>query len=314
MKLKIVPHELHLANPWKIASSKGAASHKPSSSNSRRDTRRIGEAAPSILYGESAAGVYGFFATNGTHPVSFPSSDVPGSMAFLETLPNIPVAAKCALNLALLDGAAKRAGKPLHDFLGLGFRENHHVTSFSIGIDSPDIIRKKVLEAKFSRVANSRSATRATTKILPPCVPSRRKNRCAWTRTKAGKQKKKRCASSNGWWRTTQHSIRRTTDAANDQRRRFGVAQGAFAAANFRRRIVPHDQGHRALRRNFSWRQREARQRPAASSMARETLSCRAQSRVENDDRLHDRNERDDQRRRASRWNSRIFWTLTEIF
>jgi L-alanine-DL-glutamate epimerase-like enolase superfamily enzyme len=51
------------------------------------------------------------------------------------------------LNLALLDGAAKRAGQPLHDFLGLGFRERRHVTSFSIGIDSPDMIRKKVLEA-----------------------------------------------------------------------------------------------------------------------------------------------------------------------
>jgi L-alanine-DL-glutamate epimerase-like enolase superfamily enzyme len=68
-------------------------------------------------------------------------------MAFLETLPNIPIAVKCALNLALVDGAAKYAGKPLSDFLGLGFRENHHVTSFSIGIDAPAIIRKKVLEA-----------------------------------------------------------------------------------------------------------------------------------------------------------------------
>ena len=47
----------------------------------------------------------------------------------------------------MLDGAAKLAGKPLYDFFGLGFRENHHVTCFSIGIDSPEIIRKKVLEA-----------------------------------------------------------------------------------------------------------------------------------------------------------------------
>jgi L-Ala-D/L-Glu epimerase len=66
----------------------------------------------------------------------------------LEKLPRIPVAVKCALNLALLDGAAKRAGKPLYDFFGLGFRENHHVTSFSIGIDTPDMIRKKVLDAE----------------------------------------------------------------------------------------------------------------------------------------------------------------------
>jgi len=54
------------------------------------------------------------------------------------------MSAKCAFNIALLDGAAKRAKKPIYDFLGLGFRENHHVTSFTIGIDMPDVIRQKV--------------------------------------------------------------------------------------------------------------------------------------------------------------------------
>ena len=44
--------------------------------------------------------------------------------------------------IALLDGAAKKAGKAVYDLLGLGFREGKHVTSFSIGIDSPEIIRK----------------------------------------------------------------------------------------------------------------------------------------------------------------------------
>ena len=73
--------------------------------------------------------------------------DVPGSMAYLETIPGIPFAVKCALNLALLDGAAKHAGKALYDFLGLGFREHHHITSFTIGIDAPDVIRKKVEDA-----------------------------------------------------------------------------------------------------------------------------------------------------------------------
>jgi L-alanine-DL-glutamate epimerase-like enolase superfamily enzyme len=73
--------------------------------------------------------------------------DIPGSMARLEAFPPVPSAARCGLNTALADGAAKRAGKALCDFFNLGFRENLHVTSFSIGIDSPDIIRKKVLAA-----------------------------------------------------------------------------------------------------------------------------------------------------------------------
>jgi L-Ala-D/L-Glu epimerase len=138
--------ELHLANPWKIASSKGSGTHRTVIVElSDAGTDAIGEAAPSILYGESAEGTMKFLQQVDMAKLSF--ADVPGSMAYLETLAGIPIAAKCALNLALLDGAAKRAGKPLYDFVGLGFRENHHVTCFSIGIDSPDMIRKKVLDA-----------------------------------------------------------------------------------------------------------------------------------------------------------------------
>jgi len=147
VKLTAHARELHLTNPWKIASSKGSGTHRTVivELTDGGTLRAIGEAAPSSLYGESSEGVLNFLQDLDSKKLSF--ADVPGSMAYLETAPGIPVAAKCALNLALLDGAAKLAGKPLHDFFGLGFRENHHVTSFSIGIDTPDMIRKKVLEA-----------------------------------------------------------------------------------------------------------------------------------------------------------------------
>ena len=139
--------ELHLANPWKIASSKGSGTHKTVIVDlAENGTQAIGEAAPSVLYGESAAGMIESLQRLDPRKLSF--TDVTGSMDYLESLPGLPMASKCALNLALLDGAAKRAGKTVHDFFGLGFRENHHVTSFSIGIDAPDIIRKKVLEAE----------------------------------------------------------------------------------------------------------------------------------------------------------------------
>lgn len=139
--------ELKLANPWKIASSKGSGTHRTVivELTDAEGVFAIGEAAPSSLYGESVETVLPVLAQLDTSKLSF--SDVPGSMAFLDSLPKLPFAVKCALNLALLDGAAKRKGQALHDYLGLGFRENHHVTSFSIGIDSPDIIRKKVADA-----------------------------------------------------------------------------------------------------------------------------------------------------------------------
>ncbi len=147
MKINARACELRLANPWKIASTKGSGTHRTVivELTDAEGVSAIGEAAPSSLYGESVENVLPVLTQLEVSKLSF--RDVSGSMSFLESLPKIPFAVKCALNLALLDGAAKHAGKPLYDFLGLGFREQHHVTSFSIGIDAPDIIRKKVIEA-----------------------------------------------------------------------------------------------------------------------------------------------------------------------
>ena len=106
----------------------------------------LGEAAPIARYKESLDTVEAFFRKVDARGLSF--NDVEGSMVYLDTLSPHDMSAKCALNIALLDGAARRARKPVYDFLELGFRENHHVSSFTIGIDTPDIIRKKVLEAE----------------------------------------------------------------------------------------------------------------------------------------------------------------------
>ncbi|HUC84233.1 MAG TPA: dipeptide epimerase, partial [Candidatus Acidoferrales bacterium] len=139
--------ELRLTYPWKIASGKGADVQQTIIVELTDDDgpAAIGEAAPSTLYGESVATVLPFLLHLDPALLSF--QDVPGSMARLDCLPGVPVAAKCALNVALLDGAAKRAAKPLYDLLGLGFRERQHVTSFSLGVDSPGMIHKKTLDA-----------------------------------------------------------------------------------------------------------------------------------------------------------------------
>jgi L-alanine-DL-glutamate epimerase-like enolase superfamily enzyme len=137
---------LHLTNPWKIASSEGSATHETVIVELNDGaTQALGEAAPSRLYGESAAGVADFLKRMDHRQLSF--GDLTGSMNYLRALPGLPMAAKCALNLALLDGAAKRAGQPLHAFLGLEFPGPPQVSSFSIGIDAPEIIHQKVLAA-----------------------------------------------------------------------------------------------------------------------------------------------------------------------
>ena len=147
VKLKFRPCELRLAHRWAIAARQASDLHQVVlvELSDGEGVTGLGEAAPSALYGESAATASAFFQQVDAGKLSF--ADVAAGMGYLETIAPGQEAAKCALNIALLDGAAKRAGQPLHSFLNFGFRENHHVTSFSIGIDTPEVIRQKVLAA-----------------------------------------------------------------------------------------------------------------------------------------------------------------------
>ena len=134
-------------HPWTIARTSGTSQSTVvvAELTGADGTIGLGEAAPTARYKENPNSVEAFFKQIDPRGLSF--NDVPGSMSYLDTLSKHDMSAKCAINLALLDGAGKKAKKPVYDLLGLGFREDHHVTSFTIGIDKPDIIRKKVLEA-----------------------------------------------------------------------------------------------------------------------------------------------------------------------
>jgi L-alanine-DL-glutamate epimerase-like enolase superfamily enzyme len=139
--------ELQLTHPWTIA--RGSSSTVQINLVELTDANGVsglGEASPITRYHESVETVAAFLAKVDAAQLSF--SDVPGSMNYLDTVGSGNRSAKCALDLALVDGAARLAKQPVYDYFGLGFRENHHVTSFSIGIDSTDTIRKKVREAE----------------------------------------------------------------------------------------------------------------------------------------------------------------------
>lgn len=151
MQIKYWPLDLKLAHTWTIASGIKTGGTNTSTVGivqliDKDGTIGLGETAPASRYKENVAGSLEFFAKVDASKLSF--DDIEASMKYIEGLASGEFAAKSAINVALLDGAAKKAGKPLYDFLNLGFREKHHVTSFSIGIDKPEIIRKKVLAAE----------------------------------------------------------------------------------------------------------------------------------------------------------------------
>ena len=149
MKLRFWTCDLQLTHRWAIASgtSNGAHVHQVVIVELTDDDGVVGlgEAAPATTYQETPPGVLAFCGKVDPRRLAF--GDISGSSAYLASLAPGEMAAKCAFNIALLDGAARRARQPLYDYLGLGFRERHHVTSFSIGIDTPDVIRSKVVEA-----------------------------------------------------------------------------------------------------------------------------------------------------------------------
>ncbi|MDB6068127.1 MAG: L-Ala-D/L-amino acid epimerase [Pedosphaera sp.] len=151
MQIKFWRYDLKLAHTWRISSggNMGGTNFFAVAIiqlTAEDGTIGLGESAPSSRYAEDVTGGLSFFATVDARQLSF--DNIEASMRYVEQLAPGQFAAKSAINVALLDGAARKAGKPLHDFLGLGFKENHHVTSFSIGLDKPDVIRSKVLAAE----------------------------------------------------------------------------------------------------------------------------------------------------------------------
>lgn len=145
MKLNWQQLDLHLAQAWIIA-------------RGRTDVAKVivveltdddgvtgrGEAAPISRYKESLETVEAFLRRIDPNQLR----SMPQATTYLESLSSDDMAAKCAIDIALSDIAAKRAGKPIYDFLGLGFKERQHVTSFSIGIATPVEIRNKVTAAE----------------------------------------------------------------------------------------------------------------------------------------------------------------------
>jgi L-alanine-DL-glutamate epimerase-like enolase superfamily enzyme len=107
----------------------------------------VGEAAPITRYGESAAS-----AREAVDSVrELLASADPWRFAKLtaDVFRRIEgqYAAKAAIDIALMDWVTGKLGVPLYRYLGLDPRDTP-LTTFSIGIDTPEITRRKVREAE----------------------------------------------------------------------------------------------------------------------------------------------------------------------
>lgn len=151
LRLSHHPFDLQLRNRWAISGASAAVGGKrvhPVVFVRLEDSRGgfgLGEASPSTQYHETVETVSRFLSSVDASKLSF--DDLASSAAYLDSIRPMSPPARCALDLALLDGAARAAGVPVHRFLGLGFTEGRHRTSFSLGIDTPEVMAQKAADA-----------------------------------------------------------------------------------------------------------------------------------------------------------------------
>jgi len=105
----------------------------------------FGEAAPSPRYGQSADSVERALASLGEE-LDAAAAHIEDTLAAVGSRLGGEMAARAAIDIALHDLLGKRLGVPLHEILGLDPGRTP-VTSYTIGIDTPEMIEAKIREA-----------------------------------------------------------------------------------------------------------------------------------------------------------------------
>jgi L-alanine-DL-glutamate epimerase-like enolase superfamily enzyme len=105
-----------------------------------------GEASPSRRYGETTETVLDFLQKVDLREFSSPF-ELEGITVYLDSVATGNPAAKAAVDVALHDWIGKKLGQPLYRLWGLD-KSRTPLTSFTIGLDLPDVIARKVSEAE----------------------------------------------------------------------------------------------------------------------------------------------------------------------
>lgn len=137
LSLSLETLKLPLVHPFRIARSVEDVARTAVFHVKWREIEGLGEAVPISRYGESVESIAAYFERNP------PQGDTPYLLD--ELLANIPVAARCGLDLALHDVIGKDCNRPLYRLLGLDPAKTPY-TSFTIGIGDPELTLRKVAE------------------------------------------------------------------------------------------------------------------------------------------------------------------------
>jgi len=144
MEIKV--QRLNLKHTWTISRNSSDFKDNVFVRITRDGVTGWGEAAPNVRYGEDAQKTVSRLETARPSIESADWFHYADIKARLDELITDQSCAKAALDIALLDWVGKKFNQPLFRVFGLDPAKTP-ITTFSIGIDTPDVVKQKVKEA-----------------------------------------------------------------------------------------------------------------------------------------------------------------------
>ena len=139
---------LHLKNTWTIARNSSEFKENVIISVEKDGAYGWGEAAPNIRYKEDSDATIRAIELFNQRAINIDLMQYHDVKKQIDKHISKQNCAKAAIDMAILDWVGKKMNMPVYKFLGLN-PENSPISSFSIGIDTPEKMQQKIYENKF---------------------------------------------------------------------------------------------------------------------------------------------------------------------
>jgi L-alanine-DL-glutamate epimerase-like enolase superfamily enzyme len=146
LKLKYMPYELQLKHVFTLASGSRSTTPVVLTELEYDGVKGFGEASMPPYLGESHETVLKFLSQVRMEQFSDPFL-IEDILTYIDSIATGNYAAKASVDIALHDLVGKLVEKPWFRLWGLN-PEKAPLTSFTIGIDTPDVVKQKVAEAE----------------------------------------------------------------------------------------------------------------------------------------------------------------------
>ncbi len=146
MKLRYYTYDLQLKHTFTIARGSRDVNTVVFVELEHDGITGYGEASPSTRYDETPESVIEFIKRIDTGKMADPFQ-IERNVQYLSSLSENDTSARAAVDIAMHDWVGKALGQPLFRIWGLS-PEDTPVTSFTIGIDTPDVLIDKIKEAE----------------------------------------------------------------------------------------------------------------------------------------------------------------------